>query len=83
MVARFIFTNSTRFTVVETNVERHIYAIPVGPPFQDARWIIPRHLVHRLLIIIRHTIYHSLALQQFALAVSLVTVVGVIGDVSD
>lgn len=82
MVARFIFTNS-RFTVVETNVERHIYTIPVGPPFQDARWIIPRHLVHRLLIIIHHTVYRSLALQQFALTVSLVAVVGVIGYVSD
>lgn len=39
--------------------------------------------MHRLLIIIHYTVHRSLALQQLALAVSLVTVVGVIGDVSD
>jgi len=79
----FRFSRESDLTVVEADIERHIDAVPVGSPFQDARRIIPGHLMHRLLIVIRYTVHRSLALQQLALAVSLVAVVGVIGDVSE
>jgi len=39
--------------------------------------------MHRLLIVIHYTVHRPLPLQQLALAVSLVAVVGVIGDVSE
>lgn len=70
------------FTVVEANAECHVYAISVGSPFQNARRIIPGHLMHRLLIIIHYTVHCPLSLQQLALTVSLVAIVGMIGDVS-